>query len=332
VRSFEITPLRTSHLEDAAALWEVRYRTLRQSVPCLPCRCQGAEDVLPRLQELIARSPGVAALRRSQLVGYLIGFTLPEFRGRRAVYSPEWANGAQAESNREIYAQMYSHLSAQWAADGSLTHLVGMLAHDREGIEGWHWLGFGLAAADAVRSLDPVQGPRAEVQVRRAGSQEIEQVMSLTGALERHLAAAPIFLASGESEDRVSLEAWLADSANALWLAYDGVEVLGLMRLGPASHDACDIIVDEGTSSITGAFTRENARQRGVGTSLLNCSLNWARSEGYVRCAVDFEPMNVPGARFWTSRFDPVCFALARRLDERIAPAHGRRDASDPDQ
>lgn len=323
MRSLEITPLRTNHLEDAAALWEVRYRRLRQSVPSLPDRCQGAEDVLPRLQELIAQSPGVAALRCGQLVGYLIGFPLPKFRGRRAVYSPEWANGAQEDSSREIYAQMYSHLSAQWTADGSLAHLVGMLAHDREGIEGWHWLGFGLAAADAVRGLDPVQGRRAEVQVRRAGSREIEQVMSLTDALERHLEAAPTFLASVEREDRVSLEEWLADSANALWLAYDGLEVQGLMRLGPASHDACDIIVDEGTSSITGAFTRDCARQRGIGAALLNRCLEWARSEGYVRCAVDFEPMNVLGARFWTSHFDPVCFALARRLDERITLAHG---------
>jgi GNAT superfamily N-acetyltransferase len=296
---------------------------LRQSVPFLPDRGQGAEDVLPQLQELIAQSTGVAALRRSQLVGYLIGFTLLEFRGRRAVYSPEWANGAHLESSREIYAQMYSRLSAQWAADGSLTHLIGMLAHDHEGIEGWHWLGFGLAAADAVRGLDPVQGPRAEVQVRRAGSRDAAQVMPLTDALERHLATAPTFLASVEREDRVSLEEWLADSGNALWLAYDGVEVLGLMRLGPASDDACDIIVDEGTTSITGAFTRECARQRGVGAALLNRSLEWARSEGYARCAVDFEPMNVLGARFWTSHFDPVCFTLARRLDENIAPAHG---------
>jgi GNAT superfamily N-acetyltransferase len=285
--------------------------------------------MLPRLRELAQRAPGVAALRSGQLVGYLIGFTLPVFRGRRAVYSPEWANGAQQESSGEIYAQMYSHISARWAANGCFTHLVGMLAHDRGGIEGWHWLGFGLAAADAVRGLDPVKGPIPEVQVRRAGLRDIEQVRSLTGALERHLAAAPTFLVSVEREDRASQEEWLADPANALWLAHDGEDVIGFMQLGPASHDACDIIVDEGTCSITGAFTRECARQRGIGTRLLNSSLVWARSEGYVRCAVDFEPMNVTGARFWTNHFDPVCFALARRLDERTAWAHGRPDAPD---
>jgi len=225
---------------------------------------------------------------------------------------------------------MYMHLAARWVANGCFTHLIVVLAHDREGIEGWHWLGFGLGAADAVRDLTPAEGPLcAHITIRRGGPQDIEQVMRLTAALQRHLAAPPTFLACLEREDRASHEEWLADPACAVWLACEGTEAVGFMKQGPASTDASGIICDEGTTSIVGAFTNESARGKGIGTALLNRSLAWARSEGYDRCAVDFEPMNIPAVRFWTRHFEPVCYALVRHVDERTAWAHGAREPSD---
>ena len=75
---------------------------------------------------------------------------------------------------------------------------------------------------------------------------------------------------------------------------------------------------DEGTTSIMRAFTREGARGKGIATALLDRSLEWARAEGYERCAVDFEPMNYLAARFWMRHFQPVIYALVRQIDERI--------------
>ncbi|MEA3341175.1 MAG: hypothetical protein U9R15_14525 [Chloroflexota bacterium] len=48
---------------------------------------------------------------------------------------------------------------------------------------------------------------------------------------------------------------------------------------------------------------REGACGKGIATALLDRSLEWARVEGYWRCAVDFEP---------------VSYALVRQIDERI--------------
>ena len=36
--------------------------------------------------------------------------------------------------------------------------------------------------------------------------------------------------------------------------------------------------------------------------------------------------MNVLAARFWLSHFWPVCYSLVRRVDEKIAWAHERRE------
>ena len=90
------------------------------------------------------------------------------------------------------------------------------------------------------------------------------------------------------------------------------------MGLGPPDPTACYIIRDEKTTSIHTAFTAERARERGIGTTLLSHSLDWARTIGYERCAVDFEPQNIAGARFWLRHFQPISYSLIRRIGDHI--------------
>jgi GNAT superfamily N-acetyltransferase len=317
--SLEIVPLRDEHLEDAAVLVTARYRALRERVPSLPSRFEDASSILPPLHDLAGQAPGVAAIRDGRLAGFLLAMVIPEFRGKRGAYSPEWANAADAEDSREIYRKMYAHLSARWVADGCFTHVITLLAHDREAVDAWHWLGFGLTSVDAIRDLTPAQGALADVEVRRAGLEDIEQAMALNHALVQHLAAAPIFLCSVGNEGRTFHEQWLANSDNALWLACHGEEVVACMGFEPASPDACYVIRDEKTVSITSAFTTEGERGNGIATTLLNHALLWARSVGYQRCAVDFEPQNIPAVRFWLRHFQPVCYSQIRHVDERVA-------------
>lgn len=240
------------------------------------------------------------------------------------MFSPEWANAADLENSRRIYEEMYAHLSASWVADGCFTHLVSMLANDHDGINGWHWLSFGMIAADAVRDLQPVQGCDADVDVRRACLEDVEQVMTLDEALWQHMAAPSIFLADAEERaterDRSYYEEWLQNPEKALWLAYHGTDAVAYMGLGPASDDASYIICDEKTTSIFGAFTREKARCSGIAMALLDRSLEWARAQGYERCAVDFEPMNPLATRFWLRHFEPVCSEWASSRCEHILP------------
>jgi GNAT superfamily N-acetyltransferase len=315
----KIVPLRDKYLEDAASLVAARYRALRGQVSSLPSRYEDVSSILPPLRDLAGQAPGVVAMREGRLVGFLLGMVLPEFRGKRGTYSPEWANAAQAGDSREIYQEMYARLSAGWVADGCFTHVTTLLAHDREAIDAWHWLGFGLISVDAIRDLTPAQGASADVEIRRAGLEDIEQAMALSHALGQHLAAAPIFLRSVGKQGRTFHEQWLANSDNALWLAYRGGEIVACMGFEPASPDACYIIRDEKTISITSAFTAESERGNGIATTLLNHALAWARSVGYQRCAVDFEPQNIPAVRFWLRHFQPICYSQIRHVDERVA-------------
>jgi GNAT superfamily N-acetyltransferase len=194
-----------------------------------------------------------------------------------------------------------------------------MLASDRQGIEGWHWLGFGMIATDAVRDLDPVEGRTAETEIRLASSEDVEQVKALERALRQHLAGSPVFLVDEENEQAEDGATWLTDPDRQVWLSYRDSTPVAYIGIGPASEDASTIIRDARTASITGAFTKPAERGTGIGTALLEQALAWARAHGYARCAVDFEPMNALATRFWLRHFQPVCFTLARHVDERAS-------------
>lgn len=300
-----------NHLEDAAGLVAGGYRALRRDVPVLPPRHEEKDSLLPLLRDLASQVPGVVAIRDGKLAGFLLAWLLPEFRGRPATYIPEWAHAADGQDSPAVYQAMYAHLSAQWVAEGYGSHLVTIMAHDRSAIEAWHWLGFGLVVADAVRDLEPADGPSAMVEIHRAGPREADTVMALDRALDEHLASAPVFRPP-VPHSRGYFEEWLADAARPLWLAYLGGEPVAVMGAGPPPPDVCHMVSDPGTASILTAYTLEGVRERGVGTALLNHLLAWARITGHQRCAVDFETQNIPGARFWLGSFQPACYSLLR--------------------
>jgi GNAT superfamily N-acetyltransferase len=102
-------------------------------------------------------------------------------------------------------------------------------------------------------------------------------------------------------------------------VAWVNEEPVAFMRVGPANEDVCKIIYDEKTTSIYGAFTKETKRGIEIGTAILEKVIESARNRDYERCAVDFEPMNLLGTRFWLRHdFKPVCFSLLRYIDERV--------------
>lgn len=315
--ALEIVPLGRRHLPAAAALVARRYAALRRTAPQLPPRYEDPAELLPRLRDLARRAPGAAALRGGRLVGFLGGYLLDSFRGRPGAFSPEWANAAEPGESREVYEALYAHMCRLWVAGGRPAHALSLFADDAAAGEGWRWLGFGLAAADAVRDLSPIAAPDPGLAIARAGPADLGQLAALDDALHRHLMAAPVCLPLAEPEGHDELAADLADPAHAFWVARDGDEAVAFLKIGPATLNACAVIVDPGTASITGAYTRPDLRGRGVAAALLARGLAWAAEAGYARCSVDFEPMNTPAARFWLAHFQLVCLSHLRSLDLR---------------
>jgi GNAT superfamily N-acetyltransferase len=313
----QIGELTAGHLPDAAALAARRYAALRRTYPLMPARWEDPSLILPLLTAMTAGNPGAVALCGGRLVGFLTGWLIPSLRGQRAVYSPEWANGTDHADEEQVLKALYIHMADCWTAAGHPDHYVTVLAHDRAGMAGWQWCGFGYYVIDALRPLAPAavgpipaDGPiPAGVEIRRAAA-------ALRLGLRRHLSASPVFLPWDAAEsDTAELTAWLAEPRHALWMAWRGGQAIAEIAIGPASENACTVIRDAGTASITSGYTLPGERGGGVATAVLDAALDWARGEGYARCCVDFEAMNVPGSAFWLRHFQPVCYSFYRHVN-----------------
>lgn len=314
----EIVTLRDGHIEDAAALVASRYRHLRKNVAVLPSCYENKDSMVVLLSNTAKNNSGVAAIDGKHLIGFLTAMTISNFRGKRTAYSPEWANAAKLAQSRQIYQKMYTHLSEKWFEDGCLCHMVTLFPDDPEAIEVWFWEDFGLIAVDAMRGLDSVKGTSPNIEIKAAELKDIDSVMFLDRELSRELSLAPTFLYGEQNEPKEYFEQLLRDSRNRIWLALYAGKAVACMRFGSANPDTCQIIQDEKTTSISSAYTVKGLRSKDIGTALLNCGLECARSVGYERCAVDFEPMNVSGSRFWLRHFKPICYTLIRYLDPRF--------------
>ncbi len=326
--SIEIVPFSDDHLEHAASMVSARYQAERNLAQFLPAKFEDSDAILPHLRNLAQGVPGIAAIRDGRLAGFLLAF-LTLFRGVRTAYSPDFGHAADSVGGWDIYRKMYASLSRRWLAHGCFSHGVTLFAHEREAIDAWFSLGFGLTVIDALRDASSVQRSVADIEIRRATPEDVDLVTPLELALRRHLARSPIFIPLIIDEGRKNPEHWLPDSANALWLAFQDDNVVAFMRLEPAGFEVMPIS-EKTTVAITRAFTKENVRGQGIGTALLNHSLDWARSVGYKHCSVDFESANIPGSWFWLGKdFQPVCYSLTRRVDDRLAWAHARRDDED---
>ena len=309
-----IVPFADHHIEDAAVLVAQRFENLRGLIPALPECYEDAAAIRSLVHDLTEYNTGVVAINGGRLIGFLVGMILPEFRGRRSVYSPEWGNAAVEDRSREIYQRMYAALSDTWVSERCNAHYVSVFAHDKLGIEAWFWQGFGMMGVDAIRNLSPVEGAtiEASIEITLATPGDVDALRQLDTTLRNYSRSAPIFLINDDSPDRTTWEKFLQGDGNRVWLAHHGGKPIAFLQISPANPEACTVMHDPKTVSIIGAFTEEAHRSRGVATVLLNRTLVWAQEHGKRRCAVNFEPMNILGARFWLSYFQPFCYSMQR--------------------
>lgn len=323
-----IVTLQKEHLQEALELALGGHVAEKANVNFLPARL--AEHYLPLLEGMLAKAPGAAALDdHGQLIGYIIGRKVPNFKGpQRGVFVPEWANAATGPNRVQVMQHLYENISTEWVKNGCFTHALTLYAHDHLALNTWFHGTFGIICGDGLRELLPINGHLAEdVRIRRASVQDIDFFLPLVHEQQRYYPQAPMFMPLLELDDRLEYEHWLADDRNALWLALDGNDLIGYFQSSPAHPRASHLIDDPSTCSICGAYVKSDSRQGGVGTALLNRVIDWAKGEGYRRCAVDFETNNIYGSRFWHKHFTPVAYSVIRTVDERVAWAHSQRSS-----
>ena len=315
--SIRLESFRAGHISDSASLAAAAVRRLRAEIPLVPATWESAAAIEPILADLAEAGSGVAAFDGPRLTGHLVAW--PGARQDLSwAFSPEVGNVAEGVDGRGVREAMYAEMAADWVARGTESHVVAVPATDRAALETWQWLGFGVSTVDAIRDLRPIgrAGP-ADVRYRRGGPSDVDAMIALEEGLRVHVAGSPVFFVLGPPRTEVIQAERLSDPAIATFIAEDAGGPVGYLRIGPAADDGATIIRDPGTASITGAFTVPERRGKDIASTLLDAALSWARTEGYVRCAVDFESANLLARRFWLRFFTAVVLSLTRRIDPR---------------
>jgi GNAT superfamily N-acetyltransferase len=315
--NFEILPLEAKHLEEAAVLTAWRFREERKRVNLLPVEYEKPEMILSLMKGFSKNGPGVCAMKQGRLEGFLQSRLFPMDKGFSFAYIPEYCHAVMA-NGRDVYRAMYTGLSRIWASQQCASQAITILAHDKDALEAWFTMGFGMTGVDALRDFSLLQGNVADIKIRRADVEDVEVLLAQDMAINHHLAAPPIYRPLEEESPELH-EQWLKNPLNALWLAEHEGETVAGMGLEPFHTNASTIIRAEKTISITTAFTREKRRGQGIARVLLDHALKWAKSAGYQRCAVDFESANISGSGFWLGQgFEPVCYSLRRRVPREL--------------
>jgi len=321
-----IVPFKEEHISAAAQLAATNHARERAAVPSLPAR--QTEHYLPLLHEYEAKFPGAAALDKDdQLIGFIIGAKIPNFKGTQTgIHVPEWANAAVGADRYSLIRHLYEYISAKWVENGCFAHAISLYAHDEVAKNTWFRSAFGMICADGTRELVPVEGAiNKDIEVRKASVRDIDLFLPLVHEHSRYYPKAPLFMPMLNIQGRQFYEEWLLRKNHIFWLALDEGEPVGYFHSSPSHPGARELIRDPGTCSVSSAFVRPGTRRGGVGATLLQYIINWAREQGYERCAVDYETHNIYGSRFWEKHFTPVTCSLMRKIDERVAWAHASR-------
>jgi GNAT superfamily N-acetyltransferase len=156
------------------------------------------------------------------------------------------------------------------------------------------------------------------LRIARLREKDVPAWLPMVDAQTRHMARSPAFVPYLEQETSNGLADFLKQPGNRAWIAWDGNEPVGYMRVTPIGNGAAWIVNGDRKFAINGAYVNPEFRCRGIARALLSEIMDWGLENGFIRCSVDFEATNPEACQFWLRHFQPVCRSMIRRFDERI--------------
>ena len=337
-----VRPFERGDLDAAAALAAEAHRNERERHPVL---VEGLADV-GETRDMLAnwleneRTDGAAALDGDVLAGFLMGERMAgappdSYMGQlshpRTIRIGPRDHAVAAGYDATLVSRLlYRELAAGWVAAGYFHHSVHLIEGNERLQEAWFNLGFGRHVSIAVREgTGPVPGAHAEdVEVREAGSEDVEVLVGLARTLGLHHVGSPMFmywpvLPEHDALARSLFSSLLEDEGNPHFVAYRGGEPVGLTSFLKQGFFPPYVSPEKNVYLFMGIVEPE-AQDGGVGRVLLDHGMAWAREQGYERCSLHVLSANHSGEPFWFANgFEPVEYSLERHIDERVAWARG---------
>jgi GNAT superfamily N-acetyltransferase len=308
----------------------------------LPAAYEDATRCLELLAPLFGRANADAAIveRGGEVVAFMAGtrslyaadsWLAQYFPPRVAAVPYHGHAAAEGVDVVDAYRALYGQLSEGWVQAGFFNHRIDFAAADAGLREACFRLGFGAITTYAGRDTSPTEAGAlgAGIEIRRATVEDHAEVDRLESVNGQFHYRGPVFwpyLWDDVRESASGLSKYaLERDRHGIFLATRGVETLGMQMLFSGMAFGPVAATPERTAYLFHGIVDPDLRGGGVGTALLERSLDWARESGHEYVTLHYASMNPLGGPFWEGRgFETIAYSTERRVDERVAWARPR--------
>jgi GNAT superfamily N-acetyltransferase len=321
VGGLEIASFSDEHLDAAAKLLAARHARHRQAQPLLASRYASAEGAREALEAAWRRdsASGAAGLRDGVLAGFLVGAPRDD-----AVWGANvWVeSGGHAAERAEDVRDLYAFAAARWVDEGRTRHYGLVPAGDRDLVDAWFRLSFGVQHVYGLRAVPAVTavGLPAPYTIRPPGPQDVDGLIDVELALPEHQLGSPVFTSiavPGREELRREWLSTLAGTEEDVFVAFTDDRPVACWGLAPLARDEEHrLLVSAAETCFLGfAATLPGHRGAGVGTALTDACLACAAARGYTSMLTDWRATNLLSSRFWPRRgFSETFLRLYRSI------------------
>lgn len=320
------------HIRQMSALLAKRHEKERRVFPYLPQifeEIDEAENVIRKELDKPFVS-GIVAVRGIDVIGYLLyEFKEDTDRGRYILMNYE----SVAISDKEhpsLLRLLYADAGAEWIQHGYFTHVLMIPLGEQALVEQWFEQGFSYEQKYAILQLKDFEAPENlehdKVAIRRGGRMDAPLLKKVALWNSIHQAAAPswhpITKETMENIKRSYMD--LSEDKEAfLWIAELGERVAGF-HVYFRKEDGTSLSAPPNCAVLPAASTNPDMRGKGIGRVLANHCFEEMKKEGFDYLYADWHTPNQIASYFWPQLgFEPFMIRMSRKIDPRIAWAHG---------
>jgi GNAT superfamily N-acetyltransferase len=307
----EIVPFADEHLDAAGTLLAARHARHRAAEPLLPERRDFAAEL--EREWRVEGASGAFASRGGKAAAYLIA--APKLIPGGLSWMLAGVAGLAIDGDAEPMRDVYAAAAQRWVDEGELRHAAFVPASERELIDAWFRLSFGVSSVLAARETAGEQPFDGDVEIRRGTPDDYDDTARLELAMSAAMQPGPSFSSIPLQTQEEVVAEWREDpdiDQYELFVAERRDRIVGhflLYRRPP------DLRVPDGSIDLAQASTEAEARGSGVGRALTAHVLRWADENGYPVMTTDWRMTNLWASRFWPKRgFRPSFLRLYRAL------------------
>lgn len=311
----KVKEVKKEYKEAALNLVLDSYRNLKKEISFLPKKADCQQKFKDKIYHLFENGLGIIALQEGKLIGFLIGYEVDELFGKdKGIYVPLYGH-AVVNNNNRVYQKIYTRAAELWVNKDCFIHALTIFTSDRDVINTFYWLGFGLRCIDAIREVDLIEkSSHKNLKIIKAKLEEIALMDGLYKKDNLYYGNSPLFMSINQNSNIEKLQEWIKKDNHHLWMALIEDKVVGYIRIEPTGETV--ISIHSKIMNITGAFVDEKYRNKEIGRTLLNEVLIYLKKNDYQLCGVDFESFNILGSNFWSKYFIPYTYSVVRHIDK----------------